>query len=43
VVNLIAPASSYFDGCLRAVVAADPLTRRIALYHGDTGFGLAGR
>ena len=39
VVNLIAPASSYFDGCLRAVVAADPLTRRIALYHGDTGFG----
>jgi hypothetical protein len=39
VVNLIAPASSYFDGCLCAVVAADPLTRRIALYHGDTGFG----
>ena len=39
VVNLIAPASSYFNGCLRAVVAADPLTRRIALYHGDTGFG----
>jgi len=39
VVNLIAQASSYFDGCLRAVVAADPLTCRIVLYHGDTGFG----
>lgn len=41
VVSVLAPASTYWDGALRAVTAADPSVSRVAVLHGDTGFGRA--
>jgi branched-chain amino acid transport system substrate-binding protein len=38
VVNVPSPASAYFRGTLRAVRAADPDARTVALLHGETGF-----
>lgn len=39
VVNVLSPASSYFDGALRAVRAVDPAASSVSLLHGSTGFG----
>ncbi|CAN5145916.1 hypothetical protein BH20ACT9_BH20ACT9_07210 [soil metagenome] len=39
VVNVPAPAASYFQGALEAVRAADPGARRVVLLHAGTGFG----
>ena len=39
VLNLLAPASSYFAAVLRAVVAEDPAVRSVALLQAATGFG----
>ncbi len=39
VVNVLAPASSYFRGTLEAVRSADPDARRVAMFHATTGFG----
>lgn len=39
VVNVPAPAATYFHGALEAVHAADPDARGVALLHADTGFG----
>ncbi len=38
VVNVPSAASAYFRGTLRAVRAADPDARTVALLHGETGF-----
>ncbi|HZC99305.1 MAG TPA: ABC transporter substrate-binding protein [Actinomycetes bacterium] len=38
VVNVPSPASTYFRGTLRAIRAADPGARTVALLHGETGF-----
>jgi ABC-type branched-subunit amino acid transport system substrate-binding protein len=39
VVNVLAPASSYFVAVLQAVHAADPTLRAVSLLHTATGFG----
>ncbi len=39
VVNVLAPASTYFRGTLEAVRSADPEARRVVILHGRTGFG----
>ena len=39
VINILSPASSYPDGVLRAVRAADPGASSVSLLHGSTGFG----
>ncbi|QUH02861.1 ABC transporter substrate-binding protein [Saccharopolyspora erythraea] len=39
VVNVLAPAASYFHGALRAVRRADRGARRVVLLHCATGFG----
>lgn len=39
VLNVPAPASTYFDGVLEAAKAADPTIRTVAVLHGSTGFG----
>lgn len=38
-VNVLAPATSYFRGALEAVVGVDPSVRSVTVLHGDTGFG----
>jgi branched-chain amino acid transport system substrate-binding protein len=38
VVNVLAPASSYFEGTLEAVRAADPAAGTVSVFHGATGF-----
>ncbi len=40
VVNVLAPASSYFRGALEAVRCADRGARRVTILHATTGFGL---
>jgi len=39
VLNVIAPAASYFDHVLRAMVFHDDTIRRVSLLHSTTGFG----
>ena len=39
VVNLLAPASSYFSGALRAIRTTAPLFATVSLLHSATGFG----
>jgi branched-chain amino acid transport system substrate-binding protein len=39
VLNVLAPASTYFDGMLEAARAADPSVRTVAVVHAPTGFG----
>jgi branched-chain amino acid transport system substrate-binding protein len=39
VVNVLAPASTYFRGALEAVRSRDPDARRVAILHAATGFG----
>lgn len=39
VLNVLAPAASYFDGALRAIRGADPHAGMVALLHAATGFG----
>jgi branched-chain amino acid transport system substrate-binding protein len=39
VLNVLAPASSYFDGLLEAARAADPSIRTVTVVHAPTGFG----
>jgi len=39
VINALPPASSYFDGALRAVRAADPAASAVCVLQGLTGFG----
>jgi branched-chain amino acid transport system substrate-binding protein len=41
VVNVLAPATTYFAGVIRAVHDADPSLRTVSVLHGDTGFGRA--
>lgn len=41
VVNLLAPAGTYWDAAVRLVAAADPELRRVVVLHGPTGFGRA--
>ncbi len=38
-VNVLAPASSYFQGALEVVRRADPAARRVVILHATTGFG----
>jgi Periplasmic binding protein len=38
VLNVLAPADTYFDGVLRAVRAADPSTSAVVVIHATTGF-----
>lgn len=38
-VDLLAPASTYFDGAVRAVHRADPGRPRFCVLHNETGFG----
>lgn len=40
-VNLLGPASTYWDGAVRVVAAADPAVRTVTVLHGPTGFGRA--
>ena len=40
VVNVLAPASTYFRGALEAVRSVDPEARRVAILHVTTGFGM---
>lgn len=39
VINVLSPASSYFDGILQAIRAADPDASTVSLLHVATGFG----
>lgn len=39
VINVLAPASTYFSGILEAIHAADPTARKVSLLHSTTGFG----
>ncbi len=39
VINVLSPASSYFDGVLRAVRAVDSAASTVSVLHGPTGFG----
>ena len=39
VVDVLAPAATYFTGALEVVRRADPGLRRVGLLHNDTGFG----
>jgi branched-chain amino acid transport system substrate-binding protein len=39
VVNVLAPASTYFRGTLEAVRSVDPGARHVAILHATTGFG----
>ena len=39
VVNVLAPAASYFRGALEALQREDPGIRRVSVLHGETGFG----
>jgi branched-chain amino acid transport system substrate-binding protein len=39
VVNVLAPASSYFDGVLRLLRSVDPDVRALRVLNGPTGFG----
>ncbi len=39
VVNVLAPASTYFQGTLEAVRSVDPEARRVAILHATSGFG----
>lgn len=39
VVNVLAPAHTYFTGVVEAILHADPGIRRVGIVHGDTGFG----
>jgi branched-chain amino acid transport system substrate-binding protein len=39
VINILSPASSYPEGVLQAVCAADPEVSSVSLLHGSTGFG----
>lgn len=41
VVNVLAPARTYFEGAVRTVVAAAPDVRRATVLHGPTEFGRA--
>jgi branched-chain amino acid transport system substrate-binding protein len=41
VVNVLAPADTYFVGAVQAVRRADPLIRQVGLLRRDTGFGRA--
>ena len=38
-VNVLAPASTYFEGTLEAVRTVDPEAERVAILHATTGFG----
>lgn len=40
VLNVLAPASTYFQAVVRAVRAADPSAHTIALLHAETGFAI---
>lgn len=39
VINVLSPASSYFDGILQAIRDADPYASTVSLLHVATGFG----
>jgi branched-chain amino acid transport system substrate-binding protein len=39
VINVLAPASTYFAGVLQAVRAFDPSARTVSLFHSTSGFG----
>jgi branched-chain amino acid transport system substrate-binding protein len=38
VINVLSPASTYFDGVLQAVRATDPSATTVAIFHARTGF-----
>lgn len=38
VINVLSPASTYFDGVLQAVRAADPSTATVSVLHASSGF-----
>ncbi len=39
VINVLAPASTYFAGALQAIHSSDPTARTVSLFHSTTGFG----
>src|ERR1700728_1711792 len=41
IVNVLAPADTYFHGAIRAIRQADPDARSVCVLSGDTGFGRA--
>jgi branched-chain amino acid transport system substrate-binding protein len=39
VINVLAPASTYFSGALEAAYTFDPTIKNVSLFHSTTGFG----
>src|SRR5258707_4062967 len=39
VINVLSPASTYFDGVLQLVRATDPGAATVSIFYGSTGFG----
>lgn len=39
IINILAPASTYFSGILEAAYAFDPTIKRVSLFQSTTGFG----
>lgn len=39
IINVLAPASSYFTGILQAIHACEPAARTVSLFHSSSGFG----
>ena len=39
VINVLAPASTYFAGVLQAIHAFDPAAKTVSLFHSSSGFG----